>query len=170
MYEGNQGEIDFGSLVRGSRVDCSNVTFSSVGRLLKCDNSDENQQLAISSRKTFLLNNLVITKRHPTHFEWVKSCKNYFPVTLFCTFYCHNFVCAKCNKAMVIVKNCNKFFSVFKLFVCIGLFQKKSTPPRRKTRFFDPPPPLPPGFPKLLEPPSAQDFQVQRPPHPSGFS
>ena len=169
MYEGNQGEIDFGSLVRGLRVDCRNVTFSSVGRLLKCDNSDENQQLAISSRKTFLLNNLVITKRHPTHFEWVKSCKNYFPVTLFCTFYCHNFVCAKCNKAMVIVKNCNKFFSVFKLFVCIGLFQKKSTPPRRKTRFFDPPP-LPPGFPKLLEPPSAQDFQVQRPPHPSGFS
>ena len=34
----------------------------------------------------------------------------------------------------------------------IGLFQKKSTPPH------------PPGFPKLLEPPSPKDFQVQRPP------
>ena len=49
-----------------------------------------------------------------------------------------------------------------------GLFQKKSTPPWWKAQFFDPPP-LPPGFPKLLEPPSTQDFQVQRPPHPFGF-
>ena len=31
------------------------------------------------------------------------------------------------------------------------------------------PPPLPPRFPKLLKPPSPQDFQVQRTPHPSGF-
>ena len=45
-----------------------------------------------------------------------------------------------------------------------GLFQKKSTPPRRKARYFDPPPPHPPGFQKLLQPPSPQDFQVQRPP------
>ena len=55
----------------------------------------------------------------------------------------------------------------------IGLFQKKSTPPPptegRKAQFFDPPPPLTPEFPKLLEAPSPQDFQVQRPPIPSGF-
>ena len=39
-----------------------------------------------------------------------------------------------------------------------GLFQKKSTPPRQKAWFFDPPCPHLPGFPKLLEPPSPQDF------------
>ena len=48
---------------------------------------------------------------------------------------------------------------------CSGLFQKKSTPPRRKAQFFYPPP-HPPGYPKLLQPSSPQDFQVQRPPPP----
>ena len=33
----------------------------------------------------------------------------------------------------------------------IGLFQKKSTPPPTEGIF--PPPPIPPGFPKLIEPP-----------------
>ena len=49
---------------------------------------------------------------------------------------------------------------------CSGLFHKKSTPPRRKAQFFYPPPPHPPGYPKLLQPSSPQDFQVQRPPSP----
>ena len=50
-----------------------------------------------------------------------------------------------------------------------GLFREKSTPPSLKAWFFDPPFHL--NFQNCLSPPtpSPQDFQGQRPPHPSGF-
>ena len=47
----------------------------------------------------------------------------------------------------------------------MGYSRKNLHPHDRRHGFFDPPPPPhPPGFPKQLEPPSPQDFQVQRPP------
>ena len=51
----------------------------------------------------------------------------------------------------------------------MGYSRKNPHPHDGRHSFLTPPPPLPPGFPKLLKPPSTQDFQVQRPPHPFGF-
>ena len=44
--------------------------------------------------------------------------------------------------------------------------EKIHTPTTEGTIFLPPPPPHPPKYPKLLQPSSPQDFQVQRPPPP----
>ena len=51
----------------------------------------------------------------------------------------------------------------------MGYSRKNPHPHDGRHGFLTPPPPHPPGFPKLLEPPSTQDFQVQRPPTPLDF-